>query len=100
MLICQITDLHVRPLGRAAYRVAETNMMTERALDMVAGLRPHPDVVLITGDMAACGLAQEYEVLKALLKKLTMPVYMVPGNHDQRDTLKAVFADWPSVVAD
>jgi len=29
-----------------------------------------------------------------------MPVCMVPGNHDRRDTLKAVFADWPSIVAD
>ena len=50
MLICQISDLHVRPRGLAAYRVSETNMMTERALDTLAALRPRPDVVLITGD--------------------------------------------------
>jgi 3',5'-cyclic AMP phosphodiesterase CpdA len=100
MLICQITDLHVRPRGLAAYRVAETNAMTERALDAILALRPRPDVVLITGDLAADGLSEEYQVLKALLRKLPMPVYMVPGNHDRRDTLKAVFADWPSVVGD
>ena len=29
-----------------------------------------------------------------------MPVYMVPGNHDRRDNLKKVFADWPTIVAD
>lgn len=100
MLICQITDLHVRPSGLAAYRVSETNAMTERALDMVASLRPRPDVVLITGDLSDCGLIEEYELLKTMLKKLPMPVYMVPGNHDRRDTLKTVFADWPSVVSD
>src|SRR5688572_28394157 len=100
MLICQITDLHVRPLGLAAYRVSETNMLVERALDMVAALRPRPDVVLITGDMADCGLASEYELLRAMLRRLPMPVYMVPGNHDRRDTLKTTFSDWPSVVAD
>ncbi|HMK80733.1 MAG TPA: phosphodiesterase [Xanthobacteraceae bacterium] len=100
MLICQISDLHVRPRGLAAYRVVETNMLTERALDMVAALRPRPDVVLITGDLTDCGLTEEYELLKKLLKRLPMPVYLVPGNHDRRDTLKAVFADWPSVVAD
>jgi Icc protein len=100
MLICQISDLHVRPRGLSAYRVSETNMMTERALDMVAALTPRPDVVLITGDLTDCGLAAEYELLKTLLKKLTMPVYMVPGNHDRRETLKATFSDWPSVVGD
>ncbi len=29
--IAQLTDLHVRPEGVPAYRVAETNMLTERA---------------------------------------------------------------------
>jgi len=36
MLICQLTDLHVRPAGFAANRVSETNMLTERALRVVA----------------------------------------------------------------
>src|SRR3954463_14993886 len=100
MLIAQITDLHVRPRGLASNRVAETNMLTERAIDALRGLRPQPDVVLITGDMAANGLIEEYEVLRSLLARLPMPVYMVPGNHDARDNLKKVFADWPSVMAD
>jgi Icc protein len=100
MLIAQITDLHVRPRGQAAYRVAETNMMTERAIDALRALTPQPDVVLITGDMTDCGLVEEYELLKSLLGRLPMPVYMVPGNHDRRDNLRRVFADWPSIVAD
>lgn len=100
MLICQITDLHIRPRGLAAYRVSETNMMVERAIDALIALRPRPDVVLITGDMTDCGLVEEYELLRALLSRLPMPVYMVPGNHDRRDNLRKVFADWPSVVSD
>ena len=59
MLIAQITDLHVRPRGRAANRVAETNMMTERAVDVLNALRPRPDVVLITGDLVDCGIIEE-----------------------------------------
>ena len=31
MLICQLTDLHMRPRGKAANRVVETNMFAERA---------------------------------------------------------------------
>jgi hypothetical protein len=38
MLIAHLTDLHVRPVGLPAYRTAETNMLTERALDAVLAL--------------------------------------------------------------
>jgi 3',5'-cyclic AMP phosphodiesterase CpdA len=100
MLIAQITDLHLRPRGLPAYRISETNMLSERAIDALIALRPRPNVVVISGDMTDCGLESEYEVLRSLLQRLPMPVYMVPGNHDRRDTLKRVFADWPGVATD
>ena len=86
--VVQLTDLHVRPVGVAAYRVAETNMLTARALRAVAAIRPAPDAVIITGDLTDCGLASEYELLRAMLaQSLRVPVYVVPGNHDRRDAL-------------
>ena len=88
MLIAQLTDLHVRPLGIAAYRVIETNAMTERALRAVARLRPAPDAVIITGDLTDCGLASEYRLLSEMLARhLDLPVFVVPGNHDRREVL-------------
>ena len=91
--IVQLTDLHVRPEGVPAYRVAETNMLTERALRRVAALRPAPDAVIITGDLTDCGLVSEYELLAGLLRRtLSMPVYVVPGNHDRREVLLASMA--------
>jgi Icc protein len=100
MLIAQITDLHMRPRGLPANRVAETNMMTERAIDVLIALRPRPDVVLITGDLVDCGIVAEYQQLKATLRRLDLPFFLVPGNHDHRDNLKAVFADHPTIVED
>ena len=65
-------------------------MLTERALRRVAALRPAPDVVIITGDLTDCGLASEYELLAGMLRRnLSMPVYVVPGNHDRREVLLA-----------
>ncbi|GJD53387.1 3',5'-cyclic adenosine monophosphate phosphodiesterase CpdA [Methylobacterium crusticola] len=90
MLIAQITDLHVRPRGRPAYRVAETNMLVARAVGALLALEPRPDAVLVSGDLTDCGLAEEYEELRALLARLPMPVYVVPGNHDRRETLRDV----------
>src|SRR5689334_11283550 len=93
MLIAQITDLHVRPRGLAANRVVETNMMTERAIDAVIALRPRPDVVLITGDLVDCGMIEEYEQLKIILRRLDLPFLMILGNHDRRENFRRVFAD-------
>jgi Icc protein len=101
MLICQLTDLHVRPSGVAANRVSETNMLTERALRVVAGFKPQPDVVLITGDLTECGLIPEYANLAAMLgRTLSMPVYVVPGNHDRRDNFRSGLGHLPGVTSD
>jgi Icc protein len=101
MLICQLTDLHVRPIGIAASRVLETNMLTERACRVVAGFKPQPDVVIITGDLTECGLVAEYANLSAILgRTLMMPVYVVPGNHDRRANLRAGLAHLPGVTRD
>jgi 3',5'-cyclic-AMP phosphodiesterase len=100
MLIAQITDLHVRPEGLPANRVVESNVMTERAIDALLALRPRPDVVLITGDLTDCGLVEEYQEFKRLMRRLDIPAYMVPGNHDRRDNFRRVLANYPSVVED
>jgi Icc protein len=101
MLICQLTDLHVRPKGAAANRVSETNMFTERAFRVVAGFTPRPDVVIITGDLTECGLESEYANLSAIIgRTLSMPVYVIPGNHDRRENLQRGLAHLPCITAD
>jgi 3',5'-cyclic AMP phosphodiesterase CpdA len=101
MLICQLTDLHVRPPGMPANRVAETNMFVERAFRAVAAFTPRPDIVVITGDLTECGLAGEYANLAQLIRKfLPMPVYVIPGNHDRREAFREGLAHLPGVTAD
>lgn len=101
MLIAQLTDLHVRPVGEPANRVVETNAFTERALRAVASFRPRPDVVVITGDLTECGLDAEYANLADLLRQyLPMPVFVIPGNHDRREALRRGLAHLPGVTSD
>jgi Icc protein len=101
MLICQLTDLHVRPKGVPCNRVSETNMFTERAFRVVERFNPRPDVVLITGDLTECGLASEYANVSEMLgRSLSMPVYVVPGNHDRRDNFRSALAHLPGVTSD
>nr|WP_294501391.1 phosphodiesterase [uncultured Rhodopila sp.] len=101
MLICQMTDLHVRPRGVACNRVSETNMLTERACRVIANFRPRPDVLLITGDLTECGMPAEYDNLADILKRtIPIPIYVIPGNHDRRENLRARLAHLPLIGCD
>lgn len=101
MLIAHISDLHVRPHGRPANRIVETNMMAERMLRRLMSLEPPPDAVVITGDLTDCGIAPEYAELNRLLgRRLPFPVYAIPGNHDRREAFREALGWLPGVTAD
>jgi len=91
MLICQLSDLHVRPPGQLAYRRVDTGAYLRRCVAHIAALQPRPDAIVVTGDIADRGAPEEYEHARALLAPLTMPIYVVPGNHDDRAALAHAF---------
>jgi Icc protein len=93
MIIVQLSDLHVRPPGVRAYDRVPTNDMLRAAIDHLNALRPRADVVLATGDLTHAGDVEEYAMLRQLLAELEMPVYLVPGNHDDRRNFRKVFGD-------
>ena len=100
MLICQLSDLHIRS-SAAGTPVPDTNVLTERALRRAAAFQPAADVVLITGDLAESGLAAEYRILAEMLEQsVAAPVYVIPGNHDRREAMRATLGHLPGVTAD
>ena len=93
MLICQISDLHIKTRGEVCYGVVDTSRMFERCVDHILHLKQKPDIVIATGDLTDSGSADEYAHLRRLLAPLTMPLYLIPGNHDHRDNMVAAFPD-------
>jgi 3',5'-cyclic AMP phosphodiesterase CpdA len=92
-ILAQITDLHVKAGGKRSYRVVDTADLLHRCIDHVVRLPQHPDAVLLTGDLVDSGAPAEYATLRELLARLPMPCYLMPGNHDDRDNLRAAFPD-------
>jgi 3',5'-cyclic-AMP phosphodiesterase len=91
MLICQISDLHIKVPGALSYGVVDAAAYLRRCIAQVLAQKQRPDIVVITGDLVDFGRADEYAHLADLLQPLTMPVYLLPGNHDDRDTLRVSF---------
>ena len=93
MLIAQITDCHIRPPGALIYGVVDTAHYLKRAVDALLALDPRPDLVIVSGDLVDGGAPAEYARLRQLLASLPMPVRLIVGNHDRRESLRAGFPD-------
>jgi Icc protein len=61
------------------------------AVESVRAVRPQPDAVLLTGDLADHATDEEYEQLRELLAPLGAPLYVLPGNHDDSGALRRHF---------
>jgi len=93
MIIAQITDLHVSTPDSRIEQEFLTSRYLARAVAHINALTPQPDVVLATGDLVERGGIDEYQRLRDILSPLIRPLYLIPGNHDHRDHLRAVFDD-------
>ncbi len=92
MLIAQITDTHIKLPGKLAYKKVDTAAMLRRCVDELLKLKPQPDLILLTGDLVDLGRPEEYEHLKSILSPLKQRIIAIPGNHDERNAMRAAFA--------
>jgi 3',5'-cyclic AMP phosphodiesterase CpdA len=90
-LLAQVTDMHIKAGGKLSYRVVDTEASLARCIDHILGLPQRPDAVLFTGDLTDFGRPEEYENLARLLRPLPMPYYLMAGNHDDPERMRATF---------
>jgi len=93
MLIAQISDTHLKRQDELLYGRIDTAAYLERAVVHVNVLDPRPDIVIATGDLVDGGKPEEYANLRRVLAPLSMPVHLIPGNHDARDALREAFPE-------
>lgn len=94
MLIAQITDVH---LGFEPNNPAEFNRKRlDQTLRHLADIKPRPDLMLITGDLADSGDdAVSYKRLRAALEGFPVPTWYCMGNHDSRGPFSHYFPHVP-----
>ena len=94
----QITDTHIVAPGKLACRRSDTAEALRRAIATINAKLPlleGIDCVIVTGDLTDHGTPEEYAHFASLMAELDLPWLAVPGNHDQRSSMRAAFADAP-----
>lgn len=93
--ILHITDPHLHAQRDARMRGVNTDASLVATLaHALAGSR-RPDLVLATGDLVQDETRAGYERFHALLGDLGLPVYCLPGNHDDPALMRAVLSTAP-----
>jgi 3',5'-cyclic AMP phosphodiesterase CpdA len=90
-LLAQVTDMHIKAGGKLSYRVVDTEAALARCVAQLMGLPQVPGAVLFSGDLTDFGRPDEYRNLARLIAPLTMPVFLMPGNHDDPEQMRRSF---------
>jgi 3',5'-cyclic AMP phosphodiesterase CpdA len=89
MIIAQISDTHI--LAKSSDQAVGA-ARAENLRQCVADInRQGVDVVVHTGDSVHNGTAEEYAHLRKILAELEAPLFLIPGNRDRHDALRAAF---------
>lgn len=93
MIVAQISDMHVKRRGYMSPHMPHVVRPLRKAIQAIARLRPRVDCIVATGDLTETGAPLEYRRLRDILSESSVPVYLIPGNHDNRAALRAAFPD-------
>jgi 3',5'-cyclic AMP phosphodiesterase CpdA len=91
VLIAQISDLHLRADG-LHFGIVDNSERVRQAFAFLHRLSTRPAVLLATGDLTEQGEPASYAELHAIAAGAEFPVFVLPGNHDDRRALAAEFA--------
>lgn len=86
-LLVQISDIHVG--GEEEGK--DPMPRIEAVIAAIRSLPNAPDAVVVSGDLSDDGSAEHYGVARELLGRLDAPLYVLPGNHDDRGRIREAF---------
>ncbi|NHQ73694.1 phosphodiesterase [Roseovarius gahaiensis] len=93
--ILHISDLHIMPEGQLFHGTIDTATALQDMLSGLARLLPAIGPVerlVISGDLTETGCDGAYDHLRAIMATAPLPWRAIPGNHDNRETMRAFAA--------
>jgi 3',5'-cyclic AMP phosphodiesterase CpdA len=87
-LLAQISDPH---LGEPAISGVKPKKSLREVVAAIEALPNPVDAILVTGDLAEHGAPEEYALAAELIGRPGVPFHVLPGNHDDRATMRRAF---------
>ena len=91
--VIQITDTHLFGNSDGCLLGLNTGQSLQSVIASIQGRSAPYDLVLATGDLVHDGTRDAYQRVFGHLKGLGVPVYCLPGNHDEADILQNTLED-------
>jgi len=91
--IAQITDTHLYADPDGELLGLNTRRCLQQVIELAAQRRPH--LVVATGDLTHDASAAAYQMVRKCFSRLGVPVYCLPGNHDEATALHSSMNDEP-----
>lgn len=82
--LIQISDPHVGPTRDYRLAGVETLETLRRVLAEIGSASAPPELICVTGDIAADGSAAAYRLFSQQIQFLELPYQWLPGNHDDK----------------
>lgn len=89
--VLQISDMHILPTVGERLLGIDTGFYFNSILKKALQEHPHPDLLLLTGDLAQTPTAPSYRRIAAALKDVEVPAVCLPGNHDDYELMQEIF---------
>ncbi|PCH61352.1 MAG: phosphodiesterase [Gammaproteobacteria bacterium] len=89
--LLHVTDLHLGNNKGDCLSSIDCDESLNQVIEQLKNERY--DALLITGDIANHGAKSAYLRLQVYLSEIKMPVYMLPGNHDDKALMQQVFGE-------
>jgi Icc protein len=87
VLLAQISDMHICE----RWEGVDPAPRLERVVEAIGSLPNPVDAVVVTGDLTDDGSEANYLLARRLLQRIEAPLYVLPGNHDDRRRLRQAF---------
>jgi len=94
-LLVQLTDTHIEARGKLLYDTLDTARHLQQSVREINAMLPQPDLVMVTGDLVEHPSEASYDHFASLIEPLQMPVFILPGNHDDPQLMLEMFGDTP-----
>ncbi len=91
--VVQITDIHLLAEAGARLYGVDSAITLQKVIDAIRQLSPLPGLIIATGDLAEDGSKATYARLRHVLAAINIPVYVLPGNHDDAGAMHDALVD-------